>query len=240
MSELSAAEDTHPYTGLRLPDGTWIPASTEVDTFILKASEASCMTTRPSVGGSGQVDYNAYEFDCYGMVVCDPLWFLLKGRALGRPVRFKGLPSVGAWVGHRGATHWRRVFCLDDTAPNFWRDHVEQLLRHRMYWEVMFYDGFANSMGFCDIKRGCRVDRSRRRNSEQRFLRNNVRVIRLRMYWVLRGIVTLKRMLERARRRYEKRKLFIRATYWGHPECVFSRFAGTINTPVKQRIYAYI
>jgi hypothetical protein len=28
--------------------------------------------------------------------------------------------------------------------------------------------------------------------------------------------------------------------YWTHPECAFSRFSGTINTPVKQRIRAFI
>ena len=60
------------------------------------------------------------------------------------------------------------------------------------------------------------------------------------MYWVLRGIATLRRMLFRVRKRLVKRKLFIQATYWGHPECAFSRFSGTINTPVKQRIHAYI
>ena len=230
---MCAAEVTHPYTGLRLPDGTWLPASTEVDTFVLKASEASCMTTRTLMVKGGEV-------------VCDPLWFILKGRALGRPVRFKGLPIVSGY--DRDATRYRRVFCLDDTSPNLWRNHVEQLLRHRMYWEVMFYDGFANRMGFCEIKRGCGGNGKEaagpvaqgHSREEQRFLCNNVRVIRLRMYWVLRGIVTLKRMLERARVRRMKRRLFIRATYWGHPECAFSRFSGTINTPVKQRIRAFI
>ena len=44
----------------------------------------------------------------------------------------------------------------------------------------------------------------------------------------------------RVRKRLVKRKLFIQATYWGHPECAFSRFSGTINTPVKQRVHAFI
>ena len=66
-------------------------------------------------------------------------------------------------------------------------------------------------------------------------------IIRLRFYWVMRGIVGFKRLIARIRiRRRAQRKLFIQATYWGNPTCKLSRFAGTINTPVKQRIHAFI
>jgi hypothetical protein len=163
--------------------------------------------------------------DYSGEVVCDPWWFVREGSAMARPVRFKGVVPPLA-VG----SCWMRVYCLDYAATDCWRNYFnQQLLRRRMNWEVRF-------TAEPSIKRKVGIYY----RCKQELLNRNVVVIRLRMYWVLRGIATLKRMLFRVRRRRVKRKLFIRATYWGHPECAFTRFSGTINTPVKQRIYAFI
>ena len=145
----------------------------------------------------------------------------------------------------RNYLSWMQVFCLDHVAAE---DVVEaaalgQLSYQRMEWEVRFTakpNIKRNVKGYHGMD-GWTVDPwDSRADCKQEILSRNMLVIRLRMYWVLRGIATLKRMLFRVRRRHVKRKLFIRATYWGHSECAFSRFSGTINTPVKQRIHAYI
>jgi len=203
---------THTYPGLRLRDGTWIPNDSLVETFVLKKTPHA----------DADPDYS-------GEVVCDPWWFVREGSATARPVRFKGIPPP--WLERRPSrvSCWMRVYCLDYPATDCWQNSTQQLLRRRMNWEVRF-------TAKPSIKR--RVGGYYR--CKQDLLNRNVAVIRLRMYWVLRGIVTLKRLLLRVRMRRVKRRVFIRATYWGHPKCAFSRFSGTINTPVKQRIYACI
>ena len=238
MSELSAAEATHTGPGLRLGNGTWMwcRPDSPVETFFLKkASWAAeehdgCKTIH-----AGNPQYS-------GDVLLDPWWFVRKGREMGRSVRLKGVVPMFPVDNYRDYLSWTQVFCLDHVAAE---DAVEaaalrQLSYQRMEWEVRFTakpNIRRNVKGYHGMD-GWTVDPWDSRAEE--ILSRNMLVIRLRMYWVLRGIAALERMLFRVRRRLVKRKLFIQATYWGHPECAFSLFSGTINTPVKQRIHAYI
>ena len=68
-------------------------------------------------------------------------------------------------------------------------------------------------------------------------INDQITIIRLRMYWILRGIVAFKRILEKVRVRIYKRKLFILSTSRHDINCKFHRFAGSINTPIKKLIY---
>jgi len=216
MSELSVLETHHPYPGLKLPNGTWISHDTPVETFVLKKAPNS--TANFNIGS--------------GRKICDPIWFINQGCEIKRPIRFKGVSPTS----YSQYSNWMQVFCLDEIPTDYWQYCIQLLLCKHMDWEVKFTGGFGN------IKRGVGGGdgtHTKRGRKKQNFLHTNVQVIRLRMYWVLRGIVGFKRLLARVRKS-KKRKLFIRATYWGHPECAFSRFSGTINTPVKQRIYAFI
>jgi len=185
------------------------------ETFVLKKAP----------NATASFDYNGNWGCC-----SDPMWFICKGCEMGRPIRFKAVSRYpdDTLVWDTASVAWKRVLCLEQIATSRWVN--------RMNWEVKF----TANLNIKRVTKGYSKRRVVIDRPKQEFLNSNVRVIRLRMYWVLRGIVTLKRMLERARVRRMKRKLFIRATYWGHPECKFSRFSGTINTPVKQRIYAYI
>ena len=66
-------------------------------------------------------------------------------------------------------------------------------------------------------------------------INDQITIIRLRMYWILRGIVAFKRILEKVRVRIYKRKLFILSTSSQNTKCKFSYFSGIIE--VKQIIY---
>jgi len=222
MSELFVSETHHPYPGLKLPDGTWVSPDIPVETFVLKKAPNST------------ANFNIIGF---GRTACNPIWFINLGHKIERPVRFKGVARP--FLGRIGEYHsdWMRVYCLDKIQQDFFLGGRCSFPTD-MFWEVMFT---TSGLGRMDTRQGSHSKRGRREARHAReFLNENVQVIRLRMYWVLRGIATFERMLFRVRKRLVKRKLFIQATYWGHPECAFSRFSGTINTPVKQRIHAYI
>ena len=151
----------------------------------------------------------------YGPDVYDPMWFICKEREIEKTIRFAGLI---------GETGWMEVHCYDA----MW----SFMFSSRMFWEVK-----QNGK-----KIRCLTRRGRVINCSDSFkeLNYNIKVIRLHVYWVLRGIVGFKLLLARVHMRHKKRKLFIQATYWGDPNCKLSRFSGTINTPVKQRIHAFI
>ena len=207
MSELFVSETYHPYPGLKLPDGTWIPPNIPVETFVLKkASDATA-----------SFDYSGDWGFC-----TDPLWFICKSREMERPIRFKGVPCTP----NSDGTDWMQVYCLEQIATSGWMTH--------MNWVV----NFTTNLNIKRVMKG--YVNLVREKCKQELLNKNVRVIRLRMYWVLRGIVGFKRLLALVRMRHKRRKIFIQATYWGNPSCKLSRFAGTINTPVKQRIHAFI
>ena len=157
----------------------------------------------------------------------DPLWFICKSREMERPIRFKGVPQLGRVA---DGTVWMQVYCLDQIATSSFKLRT----MNRMNWEVKF----TTNLNIKRVNKGY-VNLVRER-CKQDLLNKNVRVIRLRMYWVFRGIVSIRRLLARVHMRHKRRKIFIQATYWGNPSCKLSRFAGTINTPVKQRIHAFI
>jgi len=147
----------------------------------------------------------------YGPDLYDPAWFTCMQAVEGGLIRFTGV------VGSDGT--WMDVSC-DDTRWTF-------MLSTRMTWQARSDGGGLRLGGEGQLR--CTAE-----------LNASITMIRQYIYWTLRTIVWFKRLLFRIRMRHVKRKLFIRSTYWGHPECKFSRFSGTINTPVKQRIYAYI
>ena len=112
----------------------------------------------------------------------------------------------------------------------------QRLLSETMSWEVFF----RNELGRIFLY----GQNTRRGHSQfmsaRKFLDENVQIIRLKMFWVLRGIVSLRRLLSRCRLRREKRTLFVQATSWGQPKSGLSCFSGSINTQVKGRIHAFI
>jgi len=228
MSELSVLETYHPYPGLKLPDGTWISSDIPGEIFVLKKTPNS--TFRLPRGT-----------DVYHQGPWAPVWFINLGYEIERPIRFKAVAKP--FLGRIGAysNDWLRVYCFDKIQhltsyrnADIW--NRGSFLSCALDWKVMFISEFGelNPRQGNHSKRG-RMEVSLARN----FLKDNVQVIRLRMYWVLRGIVGFKRLLVRSLR-HKRRKIFIQATYWGHPKCTLSCFSGTINTQVKQRIHAFI
>jgi hypothetical protein len=154
-----------------------------------------------------------YDNYCdYGTGIYDPMWSVLRGYKICKRIRFTGF--IGKYK-------YMDVMCLDITT---------ELRGNHMVWKV------SND---CQEIR-CLGGHRHRNPLQHKQMNDTINVIRLRLYWVLRGIVGFKRLLARARIRAKRRKIFIQATYWGHPKCTLSCFSGTINTPVKQRIHAFI
>ena len=210
MSELYVSETENPYHYLKLPDGTWISPHINTETFILKRAPNSTDS------------FNRSILD----IECHPLLLITLGEKIGKPIRFKGIDREG---------HDKRmkVYYFDKI---YLSKYHQRLLSEKMDWEVFFRNergriflhgrhtrgGFAQTM------------------SASKFLDDNVLVIRLKMYWVLRGIVGFKRLLSRCRLRREKRTLFVQATSLEQPKSDLSCFSGSINGPVTRRVLDYI
>jgi hypothetical protein len=170
-------------------------------------------------------NYSWYtQSDDVGPPLYDPRWSMQWATDKGTHLRFTGM-----WT-HNGIGQFMEVFCDDALCP--------ELYGSQMVWKVSkccrelicYWRQPPSSYSF-------------RHESAVTYEESgkHLLIIRLRFYWVMRGIVGFKRLIARIRiRRRAQRKLFIRATYWGNPECKLSRFAGTINTQVKQRIHAFI
>jgi len=169
---------------------------------------------------NASIDYFKYNNQPSNVDGYPPIWFICKGEAIGRPIRFTGNYNNSS---------------LDEMHVSCWDKIWQYMFDSNMSWYVK-----GDILQILLEKR--RRGRGGRFGPEvgSKAINDNINVIRLRMYWVLRGIVGFKQLLARVHMRAKRRKLFIQATYWGHPECAFSRFSGTINTPVKQRIYAFI
>ena len=214
MSELFVSETYNPYPGLKLPDGTWISPDINVETFVLKRAPNST------------ANFNRSILD----IECHPLRLITYGEKKGGPFRFKGIG--GPFLGE-GRNKRMKVYYFDKADIS---EYYQRLLSKKMDWEVVFKNEFGSIFIYGRHTRRGHAESM----SAMTFLNDNVQVIRLRMYWVLRGIVGLRRLLSRVRMKHKRRKIFIQATYWGHPKCTLSCFSGTINTPVKQRIHAFI
>ena len=174
-----------------------------------------------------EVNYSWHtRSDNMGDALYDPRWSMQWGIDKETHLRF-----TGTWT-RKGIGNFMEVFCESESCP--------ELYGRQMVWKV----------SKCCRELICywRVPSSRVTHWATRETAVTYResgkhlfIIRLRFYWVMRGIVGFKRLIARIRiRRKAQRKLFIQATYWGHTKCRLSRFAGTINTPVKQRIHAFI
>jgi len=176
----------------------------------VKPMKTVVFVLKKAPGGVLYDNYNNY--DNYGPGHYDPSWSILRGCETCKHIRFTG------YIGKMG---WMEVMCLDLTT---------ELRGLHMLWKV------SND---CQEIR-CFIGKLRHTPTAHTQMNDNINVIRLRMYWVLRIIVCLKRLLSRCRMRKIKRKLFIKSTYWNRPDCAFSCFSGTINTPVKKRVHAFI
>jgi len=213
--------------------------------FIMKSSDITNMkkvvfVLKKAPGGVVYDNYNNYGPGHY-----DPMWSICRGYKTCKHIRFTG------YIGKMG---WMEVICLDLTT---------ELRGKHMVWKVSNDCQEIRCFDYDRISRITQIrcfdyDRIGGRNGRsnipiddidaivggldvtQKQINDNINVIRLRLYWVLRGIVGFKRLLARVRLRHKRRKIFIQATYWGHPKCTLSCFSGTINTPVKQRIHAFI
>jgi len=215
MSELYVSETESPYHSIKLPDGTWISPHINTETFILKRAPNSTAS------------FNRSILD----IECHPLLLITFGEQIGRPIRFKGIG--GTFPGREGHDKRMKVYYFDKIELS---KYHQRLLSKKMDWEVFF----RNELGRIFLY----GQNTRRGHSQfmsaRKFLDENVQIIRLKMFWVLRGIVSLRRLLSRCRLRREKRTLFVQATSWGQPQSGLSCFSGSINGPVTRRIHAFI
>ena len=141
------------------------------------------------------------------------------GHVRGTHMRFTGM------IGKMG---YMEVFCNDDRCPELYENHMVWKISNDCSNVQRFWGNQGKLHGYPALVQYHESGR-------------DLLIIRLRFYWVMRGIIGFKRILTRIRiRRKNRRKQFIQATYWGHSECKLRCFAGTINTPVKQRIHGYI
>ena len=216
MSELYVSERDSPYRGLKLLDGTWISSDICVESFVLKRVPHST------------IDFNTDS----GRKLCGPLWFIKQGDNLGRPLRFKGIRHTF----HSPIVDylWMSVYYFDNIHD---LGAEERFLTKKMNWEVLVNEGFSF---FRAIDFPHTVRWRREANFTRRFLKDYVQVIRLKMYWVLRAIVSLQRLLSRCRLRREKRTLLVQSTSLRQPKSKLSCFSGSINGPVTRRILDYI
>ena len=215
MSELYVSETKSPYRSLKLPDGTWISPNVNTETFILKRAPNSTAS------------FNKSTLD----IECHPLRLITFGEKIGRPLRFKGIGGI--FPSRERHDKRMKVYNFDKADLS---EYYQRLLSNKMDWEVFFRNDFGRIFLYGRHTRGGHSQTV----SANKFLDDNVLVIRLKMYWVLRGIVGFKRLLSRCRLRREKRMLFIQATSWRQPKSGLNCFSGSINGPVTQRIYAFI
>ena len=215
MSELYVSETESPYRSLKLPDGTWISPHINTETFILKRAPNSTAS------------FNRSILD----IECHPLLLITLSEKIGKPLRFKGIG--GTFPGREGHDKRMKVYYFDKIDLS---KYHQRLLSEKMDWEVFF----RNELGRIFLHRRHTRGGFAQAMSATKFLDDNVLVIRLKMYWVLRGIVGFNRLLSRCRLRREKRKLFVQATSWGQPKSGLSCFSGSINGPVTRRILDYI
>lgn len=215
MSELYVSETESPYRILKLPDGTWISPHINTETFILKRAPNSTAS------------FNRSILD----IECHPLLLITLSEKIGKPLRFKGLG--GTFPSGEGHDKRMKVYYFDKIDLS---KYHQGLLSEKMDWEVFFRNDFGRIFLYGRHTRGGHSQTV----SANKFLDDNVLVIRLKMYWVLRGIVGFKRLLSRCRLRREKRMLFIQATSWRQPKSGLSCFSSSINGPVTRRIHDYI
>ena len=215
MSELYVSETESPYNSIKLPDGTWISPHINTETFILKRAPNSTDS------------FNRSILD----IECHPLLLITLGEKIGKPIRFKGIG--GTFPGREGHDKRMKVYYFDKIDLS---KYHQRLLSEKMDWEVFFRDELGRIFLYGrHTRRGYWQARS-----ASKFLDDNVLVIRLKMYWVLRGIVGFKRLLSRCRLRREKRTLFVQATSLEQPKSDLSCFSGSINGPVTRRVLDYI
>ena len=210
MSELYVSETENPYHYSKLPDGTWISPHINTETFILKRAPNSTDS------------FNRSILD----IECHPLLLITLGEKIGKPIRFKG-------IGREGHDKRMKVYYFDKIDLS---KYHQRLLSEKMDWEVFF----RNELGRIFLHRRHTRGGFAQAMSASKFLDDNVLVIRLKMYWVLRGIVGFKRLLSRCRLRREKRTLFVQATSLEQPKSDLSCFSGSINGPVTRRVLDYI
>ena len=215
MSELYVSETESPYRSLKLPDGTWISPHINTETFILKRAPNSTASFNRSIPD----------------IECHPLLLITYGEKIGRPIRFKGIG--GTFPGREGHDKRMKVYYFDKIVLS---KYHQRLLSEKMDWEVFF----RNELGRIFLHRRHTRGGFSQAMSASKFLDDNVLVIRLKMYWVLRAIVSFQRLLSRSRLRLEKRTLFVQSTSLGQPKSGLSCFSGSINGPVTRRVLDYI
>jgi hypothetical protein len=153
-----------------------------------------------------------------GLCLYDPVWALHWGETNDTHLRFKGTV---------GRTEWMEVFCDDERCSELRGEHMVWKMHRdcnaiQRYWATRF---------------------GRTHHSAVEYLTTGEDIIIIRpcMLGALRAVVMFRCLLARVRiKRRARIKTFIRGTHWAHKDCTLSRFSGTINTPVKQRICAYI
>lgn len=216
MSELYLSEtEKSPYRFLKLPDGTWISPHINTETFILKRAPNSITS------------FNRSILD----IECHPLLLITYSEQEGKPLRFKGIG--GTFPGREGHDKRMKVYYWDKVDIS---EYYQRFLSKKMDWEVFF----RNERGRIYLYRRHTRGGFAQAMSASKFLDDNVLVIRLKMYWILRGIVVLKRLLSRCRLRREKCTLFIQATSWKQPKSGLSCFSGSVNGPITRRVLDYI
>jgi len=158
-----------------------------------------------------------------GPSLYDPTWALHWGETNNTNLRFTGV------LGH---TEWMEVFCDDERCSELHGKHVVWKM-HRDCSSIQRYWACAPNYS----------PRSNPNPAAVAYLNTGEDIIIIRpcMFEVLRAVVMFRCLLARVRaKRRARRKTFIRGTHWAYKDCALSRFSGTINTPVKQRICAYI
>ena len=146
-----------------------------------------------------------HDIGFYSPGLYDPRWSVCKGYKLARPVRFtafaNGAPErkaftpslissyAMAWEDAKESPEWMDVYCHDTECP--------ELCGRRLVWKVREdYAGNRDhhlALALWEIKSWWNYKEV-----------NSIKVIRLRLYWVLRGVVGFKRLLARVRLRHAK------------------------------------
>ena len=185
-------------------------------TFVLKrVSRATACHAGPSITGPS---------------LFDPTWALRWGETNDTHLRFKGV---------RGRTEWMEVFCDDDRCSELHEKHVVWKVQSNCS-SIQRYWATAPNRPY-KAGRGQPMRKPRPCATAYLVTGEDIIIVRPCMFRVLRAVVMFRCLLARVRaKRLARIKTFIRGTHWAHKECTLSRFSGTINTPVKQRICAYI
>ena len=186
----------------------------------------------------------------------DPSWALHWGEKNNTNLRFTGVLSPTEWmysfrrgilgelVPRRPHAEWMKVLCDDERCPELHGKHVVWKMHNtyssiKRYWACGGADVDDHTLSL--QRGGSRTFSAGDGHGAVAYLNTGEDIIIIRpcMFEVLRAVVMFRCLLARVRLR-ARRKTFIRGTHWADKNCALSRFSGTINTPVKQRICAFI